>query len=73
MASMIFVIGLWFVFVSPFLLLPASWTIFRKAGFHPSLSVFTLFPLINLFILYYIAFSKWPGRPFESGPDSDPE
>ncbi len=64
---MAYVIG-WFVVITPFLVLPASWTIFRKAGFHPGLSVLTLFPVINAFILYYLAFSKWSSRPFEAEP-----
>jgi hypothetical protein len=51
-----FVIGL----ICPF------WMIFKKAGFHPGLSVLIGVPLVNLVILYWIAFSKWPARPFES-------
>jgi hypothetical protein len=58
----------WFVVITPFLVIPASWSIFRKAGFHPGLSVLTLFPVINVFVLYHIAFSNWPSRPFETGP-----
>jgi hypothetical protein len=60
-----YVIG-WFVVMTPLLLVPASWKIFRKAGFHPGLSIFMLFPVINIFVLYYLALSNWPDRPFES-------
>ncbi|MGH9606247.1 MAG: hypothetical protein ACRD3N_11180 [Terracidiphilus sp.] len=70
---MTFEIGLWLVFVTPFLVLPASWTIFRKAGFHPGWGVFTLVPVINIFVLYHVAFSKWPDRPFESEIGTEPE
>ena len=62
---MTYVIG-WFVLVTPFLLIPASWMIFKKAGFHPGLSVLVLVSLINVLVLYHVAFSKWPDRSFES-------
>jgi hypothetical protein len=58
----------WLVVITLFLVIPASWAIFRKAGFHPGLSVLTLFPLINVFVLYYVALSEWPPCPFESDP-----
>ena len=64
---MAYVLG-WFVVVTPFLVLPAVWTTFRKAGFHPGLSVLILFPVVNVFVSYYVAFSKWPSRPFETNP-----
>jgi hypothetical protein len=35
------------------------WVIFKKAGFSPALSVLTLLPLVNLILLYFIAFSDW--------------
>jgi hypothetical protein len=58
--TMAYVTG-WLVVITLFLVIPASWAIFRKAGFHPGLSVLTLFPLINVFVLYYVALSN--GRP----------
>ena len=69
---MAYVIG-WFVVITPFLLIPASWMIFKKAGFHPGLSVLALFPVVNVFVVYYVALSKWPARPFEFSPDFDHE
>ncbi len=36
------------------------WVIFAKAGFPGILSLATLVPVLNLIILYYVAFSKWP-------------
>jgi len=56
----------WFVIATPLLVIPAWWVIFKKAGFHPGLSIFLFFPLLNVFLLYFIAFSKWAPRPFES-------
>ena len=35
------------------------WQIFKKAGFSPVLSILVLFPLVNLVVLYYVAFSDW--------------
>jgi hypothetical protein len=36
------------------------WSIFRKAGFDPFLSLFMLIPLVNIAMLFYLAFSEWP-------------
>jgi hypothetical protein len=44
------------VFVLPF------WQIFRKAGFHPALSLIMLIPVANLVALYFFAFSQWPSH-----------
>lgn len=44
------------VIVAPF------WMIFKKAGFQPVLSFLMLVPIINLVMLYVIAFSKWKGN-----------
>ncbi len=44
------------------IVLPPFWIIFKKAGFQPILSVLTLVPLVNLVLLYMVAFSEWePG------------
>jgi hypothetical protein len=42
----------------PIVIVP-YWQIFKKAGFAPALSILILFPLINLIVLYYVAFSQW--------------
>ena len=44
------------IFVVPF------WKIFEKAGFTPALSLLMLIPIVNLVMIYYLAFAKWPGR-----------
>ncbi len=50
--SLIVLIG--FVVLIPF------WQIFKKAGFSPWLSLLTMIPLVGLFALYYLAFTRWP-------------
>ncbi len=35
--------------------------IFSKAGFSGWLGVAMLLPVVNLFMLYYLAFAEWPG------------
>lgn len=39
--------------------LPPFWVIFKKAGFQPILSVLMMVPLVNLVMLYVVAFSQW--------------
>jgi len=44
--------------------IPPFWTIFRKAGFSPLLSLLVVLPLINLLLLYTFAYSRWkPASP----------
>ena len=33
------------------------WQIFKKAGFPPGISLLVVVPLVNLLVLYYVAFS----------------
>jgi hypothetical protein len=35
------------------------WTIFKKAGFAPALSLLMLVPLVNVIMLYVLAFAPW--------------
>ena len=57
-------IVLLFLFV-PFtaVIVPPFWMIFKKAGFQPVLSFLMLVPVINLVMLYVVAFSSWKGNP----------
>jgi len=34
------------------------WVILKRAGAHPALSILMLIPLLNLVMLYFVAFSK---------------
>jgi hypothetical protein len=36
------------------------WKIFEKAGFPPALALTQLVPLVNLAVLFYLAFADWP-------------
>jgi hypothetical protein len=45
-------------FTGPVVVIP-YWQIFKKAGFSPVLSILVLLPLVNLLVLYYVAFSDW--------------
>ena len=47
------------LFVVIFLLIP-YWRIFEKAGFSPALSLLMLIPIVNIAMIYYLAFAEWP-------------
>lgn len=36
------------------------WRIFHKAGFPPWLSLITLLPVVNIVMLFILAFVEWP-------------
>ncbi len=39
------------------------WQILKKAGFAPALSLLMVVPMVNVILLYYVAFSQWaPAR-----------
>ena len=42
------------------LIIVPFWSIFRKAGDTPWLSVLMTAPLVNFVMLYFLAFSNWP-------------
>ncbi len=48
-----------FGLVITFLVLIPHWFIFKKAGFSPWLSLLMFVPMINIFMLYFLAFAKW--------------
>jgi ABC-type transport system involved in cytochrome c biogenesis permease subunit len=39
------------------------WFIWKKAGFSPWLSLLSILPLVNLIMLYVLAFSEWKVAP----------
>jgi len=45
------------IFVIPY------WKIFSKAGFAGALSLLMMVPLVNLIVLYIVAFSEWRIKP----------
>jgi hypothetical protein len=36
------------------------WQIFKKAGFSPALSLLMIIPIINVVMVFYLAFATWP-------------
>ncbi len=49
----IFVVAMYAIVVIPF------WQIFKKAGMAAPLSLLMIVPLLNLIVLYILAFSRW--------------
>ncbi len=48
------------LFCGIILCLVPYWFIFKKAGFQPVLSLLMLIPLVNVAMLFYLAFAEWP-------------
>ena len=48
------------VSIAVVVLLVPYWRIFKKAGFPPALSLLMVIPLVNIVMLYYLAFTEWP-------------
>ncbi len=58
-AEIILMVTVVVIFVIVFQVIP-YWWIFRKAGFHPALSLLTLIPIVNIAVIYFLAFTEWP-------------
>ena len=59
--------------IFPFpLKVPAYWMIFKKAGCEPALSILTIIPVVNLFVLYYVALSEGKTGPSNVAPSVPP-
>ncbi|WP_242674307.1 hypothetical protein [Marinobacter halodurans] len=43
------------------------WRICQRAGFSGWLSLLVLVPLLNIGLLYFLAFARWPSQP-DNGP-----
>ena len=58
--SLIFLMffGFFGALISIVVLIP-YWFIFKKAGFSPFLALLMFIPLINLVMLYFLAFARW--------------
>lgn len=50
---LVFIAVAWAIVIVP------MWQIFKKAGFTPALSLLMIIPLVNLIMLYVLAFSRW--------------
>lgn len=56
--SMMLIMPFFFLIGSIIFLIP-YWFIWKKAGFSPWLSLLMFVPLVNLVMLYVLAFSQW--------------
>jgi hypothetical protein len=50
--------GFFGALISIVVLIP-YWFIFKKAGFSPFLALLMFLPLINIVVLYFLAFARW--------------
>jgi len=50
------------IYIIPF------WFIFKKAGFSPWLCILLILPLVNIVMLYVLAFSEWRVVPVAPPP-----
>ncbi len=50
------------ILIAALLYLAPFWKIFSKAGFPGPLSLCMAVPVLNLIILYYVAFARWPAH-----------
>ena len=64
--------GFVFLFVMIPVLVVPYWKIFSKAGFSGALSLLMVIPLVNLIVLYIVAFSEWKTIPKTQNLDSYP-
>jgi hypothetical protein len=51
--------GAFFGMIILILVIIPHWLIFKKAGFSPWLSLLMFVPLVNIFMLYFLAFARW--------------
>ena len=51
--------ALWMLVMTAAVILP-FWFIFPKAGYSKWLSLLMVVPLVNVILLYFLAFAKWP-------------
>ena len=59
--------GPWMMLVFAALVAVPAWRICVKAGYPGWLGLLVLVPVVNLFFLYFLAFSQWP---IERSPSS---
>ncbi len=57
--------GLWMLVIAVLVVIPA-WRICQRVGYPGVMGLLILVPLLNLGLLYFIAFSDWPATRKES-------
>jgi hypothetical protein len=50
---------LWLIIVGLIIILP-FWKIFSKAGFNGALSILMIIPIVNVIMIFFLAFAEWP-------------
>jgi hypothetical protein len=55
-----------FALIGSLLFVIPYWFIFKKAGFSPFLSILMLIPLVNIIMLFFLAFAQWNVVPASS-------
>ncbi len=50
------------VFIVAFIVLIAIiwWQIFKKAGYHPAMGLLMIVPIVNIVMIFILAFARWP-------------
>jgi hypothetical protein len=57
-----------FALIGAAIVIVPMWFIWKKAGFSPWLSLLFVLPLVNLIMLYVLAFSEWKVAPVGQQP-----
>lgn len=52
---------LWMLIIAFIVIIP-SWRICQRAGYSGWLGILAIVPMINLALLYFMAFSSWPSE-----------
>ena len=53
-------LAFWLLLIPVVIVILPFWRIFQKAGYSGFLSLLMLVPVVNLVMLYFLAFSDWP-------------
>jgi hypothetical protein len=62
MSNMMPIYGLVICLILVVLIIIPFWFIFSKAGYSKWLSLLMVVPIINVVMLYFLAFSAWPSQ-----------
>ncbi|MEX1198279.1 MAG: hypothetical protein WEB57_10520 [Pseudohongiellaceae bacterium] len=60
----------WLLLVALLVIVPV-WRICQRAGYSGWLSLLAIVPLLNLGLLYFLAFGPWPALEEKTGDDRD--
>lgn len=60
----------WWLLIALLVIVPV-WRICQRAGYSGWLSVLAIVPLLNLGLLYFLAFGSWPALKEKIGDDRD--